>query len=296
MKWLKRIALGIVGLAVLAVGLVFALSQRKLTRTIDVPRETIVLPTDSISLARGQHLATAIGKCGACHGDNFGGTSFVDDNAFGHVPAPNLTRGKGGVGATLTDADYERAIRHGIGPDGKALIIMPAEAFNTFSNADVLALIAYLRTRPPVDNTLAVRTPGPIMRMLLAINAPLQPANQIDQAAVHASDVVPAVSVEYGRYLAVVGGCTSCHNPSLSGGPIAGAKPGEKAPANLTPGGLVNWTLGDFRRALREGVRPQGTAIDSVMPWRYTKLMTDDEIDAVWKYLQSMPAKAYGVR
>lgn len=294
MKWVKRILLSVLGLVGLVVVLIFAVSQRKLTRTIAVAPEPIVLSGDSAVFARGEHLVTAITKCGGCHGDNFGGTAFIDDGAFGHIPAPNLTRGKGGVGAARTDADFEAAIRHGVGPDGRALIIMPAEAFATLSDADVSAVIGYIRSRPPVDNELGARRVGPIARMLLTMGAPLQPASGIDQKAAHVSQVVPAVSVEYGKYLAVVGGCTSCHNPSLSGGATPGAPPDEKAPSNITRAGLVDWTVGDFRRALREGRRPAGTAIDTAMPWRYTKLMTDDEIDAVWMFLQSVPPKAYG--
>jgi mono/diheme cytochrome c family protein len=294
MKWVKRILLSIVSLVVILVVLVLALSQRRLSRSYSGHRAALTLPANSAALARGQHLATAIGMCGDCHGDNLGGTTFIDDKAFGRFPAPNLTRGRGGVGAVLTDADFEAAIRHGVGPGGKALAIMPAEGYTYMSNADLAALVAWVRRRPPMDNELPPRSVGPIGRILLALNVPLLPAERVDQQRKEADQVVAAVNADYGHYLAELGGCTGCHNPSLSGGPLPGARPTDRTPTNITPIGLVNWTLGDFRRALREGRRPQGTAIDTVMPWHYTRLMTDEEIEALWLYVRSVSAKPLG--
>lgn len=69
-----------------------------------------------------------------------------------YLPAPNLTAGKGGIGATYTDADWERAIRHGIGGDNRVLAIMPSNYFSHYSDADLAAVIAYLKTFPPVDS------------------------------------------------------------------------------------------------------------------------------------------------
>ena len=107
--------------------------------------------------------------------------------------------------------------------------------------------------------------------------------------------MVQGPTLEYGRSLANVGGCTGCHNPSLSGGPIIGAPPGTPQAANLTPGGR-SWTLELFRHTLRTGERPGGGQLSDFMPIRYTKLMTDDEIEAVWRYLVSVPAKQLGER
>lgn len=65
------------------------------------------------------------------------GRVFLDEPAIGRFVASNLTRGKGGVGASYTDDDWVRAIRHGVGPDGKALLIMPSQEFFNLSDADV---------------------------------------------------------------------------------------------------------------------------------------------------------------
>jgi cytochrome c553 len=90
--------------------------------------------------------------------------------------------------------------------------------------------------------------------------------------------------VEYGRYLATIGGCRACHGAALAGD----ANP--DAP-DITVGRLAGWSEADFFRSLREGRRPDGTAIDpEKMPWLRSGLMTDDEIRAVWAYMRSVPA------
>ena len=88
--------------------------------------------------------------------------------------------------------------------------------------------------------------------------------------------------------------CIGCHQPNLAGGPIPGAAPGDPPSANLTPAGpLANWTLEDFRTVLRNGVTPEGTALNpEVMPWPIMQHMTDVEIEAVWLYLNSLPPVA----
>ena len=93
-----------------------------------------------------------------------------------------------------------------------------------------------------------------------------------------------------------MGGCTGCHGPTLSGGHIPGTPPSWKPASNLTPRGIGSWTEADFTRALREGVRPNGTPIDTLMPWRLTRQMSDDEIRGLYAFLKTVPAKEFGGR
>jgi len=104
------------------------------------------------------------------------------------------------------------------------------------------------------------------------------------------------VTVEYGHYIAAIAGCKGCHGPGLSGGPIPGGPPEWKPAANITPTGIGHYKETDFFLALREGKRPGGAPIDSLMPFRYTKDMTDDEIRALYMYLKTVPPKPYGGR
>src|SRR5688572_29672326 len=101
----------------------------KLNRTISVPPETVQVSTDTSSIQRGQHMASAVAVCIDCHGPALAGKIFIDDPAIGRVIAPNLTRGRGGVGATSTDADFVKAIRYGVDPSGRPLLIMPSDDY-----------------------------------------------------------------------------------------------------------------------------------------------------------------------
>ncbi|MFA6986256.1 MAG: cytochrome c, partial [Arenimonas sp.] len=55
---------------------------------------------------------------------------------------------------------------------------------------------------------------------------------------------------------------------------------------------LGGWQEADFFRALREGKRPDGSAIDPFMPWQAFAKMSDDEIASLWAYLQTVPPVA----
>jgi len=64
---------------------------------------------------------------------------------------------------------------------------------------------------------------------------------------------------------------------------------------NLTPGGeLASWSEVDFFTAIRTGVTPSGHKLSEEMPWQNFGQMTDDELKAVWLYLQSLPALPQG--
>jgi mono/diheme cytochrome c family protein len=118
----------------------------------------------------------------------------------------------------------------------------------------------------------------------------------VNQTTAHVGHVDAGPTVEYGKYLIDVGGCSGCHGPGLSGGKVPGTPPDIKPAANLTPSGIGHYTEADFFRALRDGKRPGGAAIDPFMPVAFTKLMNDDEIRALFGYLKTVPAKAYGGR
>jgi cytochrome c553 len=252
----------------------------------------VPIPTDAAAIARGKHLTEAVGKCQNCHGDNYAGKVVMDAPVFVDLTSANLTSGKGGIGKDYKDEDWVRSLRYGIGPTGKPLIFMPAEAYTHFNDTDLGAIIAYLKTLPPADMTITPKkSVGPIGRMVyLTGGFPLLPVELIDRGS-RAAPVKEGVTKEYGEYLAKTGGCTSCHGASLSGGaPIDNVKA-----ANLTPGGeLAKWSEADFMKAVREGKRPNGTVISAAMPWPYMKGLTDNEIKAMWMYIHALPMKATG--
>jgi len=260
-------------------------------KTYPTKVETVAVPSDPAALERGRHLVAAVGKCTDCHGENLAGKVISDDAVFARLWSSNLTSGKGGIGTSYTDADYVRSIRYGVGRNGKPLIFMSSEAFNHFNDSDLGAIIAYVKSVPPVDQTTPQPSIGPIARMLSVMTEfPLIPARMINRDAPRAAPVAIGVTKEYGDYLLATGGCKSCHNPNLSGG----AKIQGIQVANLTPAGIGKWSEADFTKALRTGVRPDGRILSVVMPWPAMKDLTDDEIKAMWMYLQSLPARQAG--
>lgn len=282
----------LIGLATIAGAVVLlaagtgGLSRRTLNRRFEVTPAALVIPTDSASIERGRHLAIAIAKCTDCHGEDLGGVA-MEMGPMGTFPASNLTAGRGG--RPRSDADWVRAIRHGVAADGRPLVFMPSLPYSSLGAVDLGAIIAWVKSMPPVDRELPPLRLGPIGRILIATKpGRLVPAVMLDHTAPLPADHSPGPTAEYGRYITVVGGCTYCHGDNLAGG-IKEGPPGTPASANLHPDGpTANWTEADFVTALRTGTRPDGSVINPFMPWRATRLMTDDEIQAVWLYVRSL--------
>lgn len=282
---LLSVLLGLIGAAVAAV---YLGSDTRLNTIYQITVDLPTIPTDATSIERGSHLAVAVTGCADCHASRLEGKVFVDAPPFRAVAA-NLTRGAGGVGGTYSDADWVRAIRHGVNPAGKPLLLMPSQHFAALSDDDLAALIAYLKSVPPVDNQLLpteMRTLGRVL--LLAGQLPPFPAEVIDHTSARREAPPPAATVEYGRYLTTIGACAECHGQQLAGSPPVeeGAPPGP----NLTPGGqLADWVEADFRRAMREGITPNGHRLNAAMPWRVYSQMSDEELEAIYRYLMSLP-------
>ena len=283
------LVLVVVGLGVWAYGTSYAM----LTRKYPVPATTLAIPADAAAVTRGEHLVLSVGACATCHDKDMGGLVYAEMGPVGVVAGRNLTRGRGGIGGELSDADWVRAIRYGVRRDGTSLIMMPSEVYTRFTDADLGAVIAYLKQLPPVDRTVPDSHFGLLGRVLLAAGKmDILTAPKTLHEGTTAS-VEPSATAGYGRYLADVSGCHGCHGFGLSGGKVAG--PDSLPPAaNLTTAGLGSWTEADFVRAIREGRRPDGTAINEFMPWKSYASMTDGELQALWLYLRSVPPKASG--
>lgn len=243
---------------------------------------------DPAVLARGGHVGQHIAQCTGCHYPDLGGGDFIDAPAFAVLPAPNLTSGAGGVGAAYGPDELERAIRHGVAADGRGLFVMPSHHYQHMSDADVAALIAWVRTRPPIDREVGERKLGPIGGILTGLGQLATAPGMIDHESVGGAAPAEGPTAEYGAYLAAIGACADCHGEGLAGGKASGNGP-PPGPA-LTPasGGAGSWTLEQFRHALREGETPDGSRLDAEhMPWPMYGRMTDVELEAIWRHLQS---------
>jgi mono/diheme cytochrome c family protein len=285
--------IGVLVLAFVALYIIGTVQWNKLHGRYDVPVETIAIPTDEASIARGEHIAT-IHICKDCHTENFSG-QFDAVPGLITLSIPNLTSGSGGVGDSNTDDDWVRAIRHGVGHDGRGLALMPSGVFYFLSDEDLGALIAYLKNLPPVDNELPLTDLGPLGRVMLTLGQ-LPPdlipnVISIDHDGPRPIAPEPGVTVEYGKYLSTT--CTLCHGKNLNGQTIT--TDAKYLAPNLTMGGEMHaWSEEDFIATLRTGVTPSGRQLKDVMPWKYLGQMTDDELKAVWMYLQSLPALPQG--
>lgn len=288
---LGKLLLTLVAFAGIALALVYWRTNAVLAQRIDVNEPALAIPADAEAIARGEHLAVTRG-CTDCHGADLGGRVLVDKFPIGRLAAPNLTQGKGGVGP-LDAARMERAIRHGLGADGRLLLYMPTTDFSALSDADMADLMAYVSTRPAVDREVQPPAAGPLMRVLFLLDkAPLVYALKVDHHAAHINAVSAAPTTEFGRYVARA--CMGCHGDHFSGGHVPGTPPDFPDAANITPAGIGKWSKTDFISAMRQGKRPDGRTLDTFMPWKAFATMTDTEIDALWAFLQTLPAAATG--
>jgi hypothetical protein len=226
-----------------------------------------------------------------CHGGpGLGGQLFPIPAFIVSMAAPNLTRGRGGIGATYSPADWDRAIRHGVGKDGRSLIIMPSEAYGNMSDADLAALVAYLQSVPPVDSAHAPRRIGIMGGALIGAGAFPLVRDLIARDSIRAQSVPEGVTAEYGGYLASVAGCRTCHGGLLQGAAPAGNGP---PPGPSLVAFASGRTVDDFRRTIRTGRTPTGggRALNpEFMPWPVYARMSDNELQAIWLYVQSLPA------
>ena len=297
MKLLKRLILTVVVLLVGVITAAYSVSSYRIGRKVAFTDTPPVVAHDSVAVAKGEYLVRAITKCADCHSADLGGQVMIDNPAIGRFYAPNLTSGRGSVTAARSDAEIVNAIRPGITPEGRKLAFMPSRDWSTMADEDVAAVVAYVRSVPAVDRDPRSGKVGPLARALyLAGKFPVFEAELFEHDNIARTKPPAGATAEYGRYLATIGGCHGCHGPTLSGGQVPGTPPDFKPAANLTPGGIGRYTEADFFRVMREGKRPDGSTIDPFMPVTATRLMTDDDTRAIWRYLQTVPAREFGHR
>lgn len=295
-KLLKWTAIGLAGIVVvvlIAAAALYVKGGLRINQHFDVAVAPLVVPTDSAAVARGRHLAEAVTLCIGCHGDDLSGDALVDEPMIATIYASNLTAGRGGVGGSFDDADYVRAIRHGVNPAGRGLMIMHSDAYQHLSATDLGALIAFIRSMPPVDKDHPATKGGPLGRIFVALGffdrgaMALIPAEIIDHDAPLPEMPAPGTPA-HGRYLVSVALCRLCHGADLTGGPPfeEGAPPAPDVAALAVHGA---WSEEQFVQTLRTGVTPYGKALDGeAMPWEYYGRMSDEELRAIWRYLATL--------
>ena len=285
-------ALVVVAGAGVAAGL--QLAEGRMQRKVPVDVRPVAFNAETAALERGRYLFASRG-CVDCHGADGAGRTFADDGSSLHIRGPNITTGPGSVVTGYRPEDWVRAIRHGVAPGGRPLMIMPSEDYNRFTDADLAALVAHVRSLPPMAGQPAVvRLPLPA-RVLYGFGAIDDAAAKIDHSRPPQQPVAEGVNVAHGAYVANM--CLGCHGPQLAGGRIPGAPPDWPAAPNLTLGegsALVRYGDADaLLRLFRTGRRPDGSAV-KVMPFESLRAMSETDVRALDLYLRSLPPKPQG--
>lgn len=289
-RWMKiggLLLAGLLVLAALAVVTGLALGERKMRRQVTVPVAALSVQPAAASLERGQYLYASRG-CVDCHGANGAGRTFVDDGNGLRIKGPNITTGAGGVVAKYEDGDWVRAIRHGIAPGGRPLMVMPSEDYNRFTDRDLASLVAYVRSLPPAAGEGAIVDLPLPARVLYGFGMIQDAAAKIDHARAPEPEVAEGVNLQHGQYVANM--CIGCHGERLTGGRVPGGPPDWPAAANLRPGGagMDRYAQAEsFVAMFRSGKRPDGSAIQ-VMPFESLRNMSETDMRALHLYLRSL--------
>ncbi|MDX6447422.1 MAG: hypothetical protein QOH71_4496 [Blastocatellia bacterium] len=256
-------------------------------------------------LARGKYLVDGVTGCFGCHTDQDwskpGAPPVAGKEGSGHVwsdqdmpwlVAANITPDKETGAGNWSDDALSRAIREGIGHDGRTLFpIMPYQNYRQMSDEDLASVIAYVRSVPAVRNQLATT------RMPFPLNFLIQNVPQPVDAAVAAPD--QSTPVARGDYLVRMGDCVECHTPKEKGQPMPGMDfaggflihepTGDVFSHNITPAasGIGYYNDTSFVQAMRTG-KVGARRLHASMPWYFYGKMTDDDLRSMFAFLQTV--------
>ena len=310
----KRVIVGIsASFALLAAGLTVAVAARQ-HRTFEAPYPDIHASRDPAVIERGRYLAFGLAHCADCHATPgseaalaagrevplSGGREFR--LPVGVFRVPNITTDRNvGIGR-YSDPELARMLRHGVRPNGEALV--PFMPFADLSNEDLTALISFLRTQPAASHAVPEHEVNALGQVIKAFVLEPRGPSETEKKRVERE-----ASPEYGRYLAhSVANCVGCHTKidmrtGAFAGPLFGG--GAEHPSNddpkqlfvspnLTPdptsGWLNGWSEDAFVARLTGGRVHHG----SPMPWEAFSRMSADDARAIFRYLRALPPAAGG--
>ena len=211
------------------------------------------------------------------------------------LTVPNITPDTDTGAGRWTDDAIARAVREGIGHDGRALFpVMPYVNYRIMSDEDLASVITYLRSLPSVRHEQpASQVPFPVNRFINAV------PRRLDGSVPDPDLTTPE---KRGAYLTTLASCSDCHTPrneqgqylaglEFAGGNIVlhGDAREPKAAANLTPSpnGIPYYNEDLFIETMRTG-RVRDRKISDIMPWGHYRNMTDDDLTAIFAYLKTL--------
>ncbi len=253
---------------------------------------------------RGRYLVNTILTCGNCHtprgpGGAFdmtrqlsGGPQVFDEPAF-TVSGANITPDREtGIGS-WSEADIKRTLRTGVRPNGVPLApIMPYGFYKIMTEADLDAVVAYLKSVPAVKHEVV----RPVYKQ--AFEAVTPPGAERPLTAEEMRD-----PVKRGFYLATIGHCMECHTPLVNGrqdmahslgrgGQEFKGPWGVSVSRNITSNrekGIGAWTDAEIKTAITQGRSRDGSPLKPPMGFPLYAGMTADDLDAVVAWLRTLP-------
>ena len=277
---LKWTGIGRVSLILLALAVIYGVSEYKLTRTYNtVPLAAIVVPHDSVSIAEGKRLVSVY-HCGSCHGEHYKGQEFLKVDMVATIIAPNLTTSV----PAYSDSELARVIRHAVKKDGQSAWMFASGMYTPITDTDLGKMIGYLRTlKPEAGTDLGSNSFGPIGRAIIV-------AGQFPIMAAAIDHQTPqtlgqdTTQLGRGKYLTMTA-CSGCHGgPELKGSNDHGM---------ITPALIIatSYTKEQFRHFLEtgEGNRKKNCGDMTKMVKGYFHNLTDNESDAIYAFLQTLP-------
>jgi mono/diheme cytochrome c family protein len=256
---------------------------------------------------RGRYLVNTVAACGRCHTlrlaegkpdpamELAGGFAF-DDPAIGHIVGPNLTPDRETGLGKWSEEQIVTALRYGTRPDGTTIgPPMPVDTYRGMSDRDLAAIAHYLHTMKPIRHAVG-RTQYK------------NPPELHDPTITHIEGPPRQDKLAYGRYLAEpVGHCFGCHTVPRPGGASLDRRVfyagGRDLPdyadvtkrvvsRNITSDpedGIGKWSDAEVKRAIVDGVRPDGTLLAHTMPYDWYKRIAPADLDAIVAYLRTLP-------
>jgi mono/diheme cytochrome c family protein len=309
---LRRILVTVLGIAVALVLACAAYVASRQNLRYDTPAPKIAgAATDSATVERGRYIAQNLVVCANCHGDPAQAKAAVRGERValsggyefkippGNFYAPNITSDAATGIRAIPDSMILRAWRDGVRHDGRPLL--PFMELQGLSDADLHALLSYVRTLAPVHHVVPAHQPNLLGRIVLATML----AKPVDPSAPPPAVSPAGATVENGRYLAEsVAACRSCHTArdDRTGqfvGPKFGGSRAQFAdaanpkrfwsPPNLTSaprsGRLAQWSEEAFVQRFRAGRMFAGTP----MPWEHFRGMHEEDLRAIYRYLKTLP-------
>jgi mono/diheme cytochrome c family protein len=292
-------------ITLLVVGITFTIGWRPLIGAKKRALTDRKFEATPARLTRGKYLVDGVTRCFGCHSDpdwsQPGAPPIAGREGAGHVwsdqdqpwlVAPNITPDQETGAGNWSDDTLARAIREGIGHDGRALFpVMPYQSYREMSDEDLASIVVYLRTVPAVKNQL------PTTRLPFPLNFLMQNMPQPITAAVAAPDQTNQIAL--GEYLVKMAACADCHTPQEKGQPMPGMQfaggfllhepKGDLVSANITPAvsGIGYYNEGTFIQALRTG-KVGARPLRPSMPWYYYARMGGEDLKAMYAYLKTV--------